>query len=170
MMNKTVLVAIACLSLGAQAQQSDKEAVDALLASWHQAAAGADFEAYFGAMAPGSVFIGTDAAEHWDREAFMAFSKPYFDQGRAWDFKALERHIYLSGDRQMAWFDELLDTWMQLCRGSGVAVKTPEGWKIAHYVLSLTVPNEAIQEAIGLKREPDSLMRHSLLHPETEKQ
>ena len=63
----------------------------------------------------------------------------------------------------MAWFDELLDTWMQLCRGSGVAVKTPDGWKIAHYVLSLTMPNDTIQEAIALKREKDSLMRQSLL-------
>ena len=55
---------------------------------------------------------------------------------------------------------------MQLCRGSGVAVKTPEGWKIAHYVLSLTVPNETIQEAIALKQEKDSLMRQSLLSAE----
>ncbi len=166
-MNKILLAALICLSLGARAQQAEKEAVDALLTSWHLAAAGADYDAYFGAMAPRSVFIGTDASENWDREAFMAFSKPYFDRGKAWDFKALERHIYLSPDGQLAWFDELLDTWMQLCRGSGVAVKTPEGWKIAHYVLSLTVPNESIQEAIGLKKEKDSLMRQSLLRSET---
>ncbi len=166
-MNRILFAVIACLSLGVRAQQTDTEAVDALLTAWHRAAADADFDAYFGAMAPGAVFIGTDAAENWDREAFMAFSKPYFDQGKAWDFKALERHIFFSPDGQMAWFDELLDTWMQLCRGSGVAVKTPEGWKIAHYVLSLTVPNETIQEAIGLKKEKDSLMRQTLLRSET---
>lgn len=168
-MNKILLAALLCLSWAARAQQAEKEAVDALLTNWHLAAAGADFEAYFGAMATGSVFIGTDAAENWDREAFMAFSKPYFERGKAWDFTALERHIFLSPDGRLAWFDELLDTWMQLCRGSGVAIKTPDGWKIAHYVLSLTVPNDAIQEAIGLKREPDSLMRQSLLQPQTEK-
>lgn len=165
-MKKILLLVISALSVGVQAQETEKEAIDALLTAWHQAAAGADFDAYFGAMAPDAVFIGTDAGEHWNRDAFMAFSKPYFDQGKAWDFKALQRHIYLSGDGQMAWFDELLDTWMQLCRGSGVAVKTPEGWKIAHYVLSLTVPNETIQEAIALKRESDSLMRQSLLRSE----
>ena len=165
-MKKILLLAISALSFGLQAQETEKEAIDALLTVWHQAAAGADFEAYFEAMTPGAVFIGTDAGEHWDREAFMAFSKPYFDQGKAWDFKALQRHIYLSRDGQMAWFDELLDTWMQLCRGSGVAVKTPQGWKIAHYVLSLTMPNETIEGAIALKKESDSLMRQSLLRAE----
>jgi ketosteroid isomerase-like protein len=165
-MKKILLLAISALSFGLQAQETEKEAIDALLTAWHQAAAGADFEAYFEAMTPESVFIGTDAGEHWDRDAFMAFSKPYFDQGKAWDFKALQRHIYLSHDGQMAWFDELLDTWMQLCRGSGVAVKTPEGWKIAHYVLSLTMPNETIEGAIALKKESDSLMRQSLLRAE----
>lgn len=165
-MKKILLLAISALSFGLQAQETEKEAIDALLTAWHQAAAGADFEAYFEAMTPEAVFIGTDAGEHWDREAFMAFSKPYFDQGKAWDFKALQRHIYLSRDGQMAWFDELLDTWMQLCRGSGVAVKTPQGWKIAHYVLSLTMPNETIEGAIALKKESDSLMRQSLLRAE----
>ena len=165
-MKKILLLAISALSFGLQAQETEKEAIDALLTAWHQAAAGADFEAYFEAMTPEAVFIGTDAGEHWDRDAFMAFSKPYFDQGKAWDFKAVQRHIYLSSDGQMAWFDELLDTWMQLCRGSGVAVKTPQGWKIAHYVLSLTMPNETIEGAIALKKESDSLMRQSLLRAE----
>ena len=162
-MKRILLLLISGLSLGVQGQQSEKEAIDAMLTAWHQAAAGADFEAYFEAMTPESVFIGTDAGENWGREAFMAFSKPYFDQGKAWDFNAVQRDIYLRSHGKMAWFDELLDTWMQLCRGSGVAVKTPDGWKIAHYVLSLTMPNETIQEAIALKKEKDSLMRQSLL-------
>ena len=88
----------------------------------------------------------------------MAFSKPYFDQGKAWSFSALERNIYIGASAQVAWFDELLDTWMQLCRGSGVAVRQNGEWKIAHYVLSLTVPNEKIEGAIALKKESDSLL------------
>ena len=87
----------------------------------------------------------------------MPFSKPYFDRGNAWSFTAVERHIYFSADGRMAWFDELLDTWMQLCRGSGVAVLTEDGWKVSHYVLSLTMPNDAVNAAIALKKEADSL-------------
>jgi hypothetical protein len=114
-------------------------------------------------MAPEAVFVGTDATEHWTREAFMDFSKPYFDRGNAWNFKPVQRNLYLSSDEQSAWFDELLDTWMLLCRGSGVMVKTPEGWKIAHYVLSVTIPNDAIQEAIALKKGPEGELLQTLL-------
>jgi hypothetical protein len=42
---------------------------------------------------------------------------------------------------KMAWFDEL-STQMKICRGSGVLVKIGNDWKIKHYVLSMTVPNE----------------------------
>ena len=34
--------------------------------------------------------------------------------------KTLERHIYTSKSGDFIWFDELLDTWMGACRGSGV--------------------------------------------------
>lgn len=93
----------------------------------------------------------------------MAFSKPYFDRGKAWSFTPLQRHVYFDKSGNIAWFDELLDTWMQLCRGSGVLVRENGGWKVAHYVLSLTMPNEAVDGAIELKREQDSVLRSSLL-------
>ena len=49
----------------------------------------------------------------------------------------------------MAWFDELLDTHMKICRGSGVLVDQGNGqWKIKHYVLSMTVPNENVDEIV----------------------
>lgn len=164
-MNKLYSLIVFLVVAPAVAQEEARMTVDSLLTAWHRAAAEADFEGYFGAMAEGGVFIGTDASENWDKNAFMAFSKPYFDRGRAWSFQAVERHIFISPDGQTAWFDELLDTWMQLCRGSGVAVLTDRGWKIAHYVLSLTMPNDAVQEAIALKREPDSLLRNRLEKP-----
>nr|WP_255444033.1 nuclear transport factor 2 family protein [Robiginitalea sp. SC105] len=161
-MNKTLMALMCCLPLALAAQENDKQALDSLLTAWHQAASDADFDAYFGLMAPGAAFIGTDASENWDKEAFMAFSRPYFEQGKAWSFKAVQRNIYLGPDGKTAWFDELLDTWMQLCRGSGAAVKTPGGWKIAHYVLSMTIPNEEVDGAILLKKASDSLVRARL--------
>ena len=114
-------------------------------------------------MAEGSIFIGTDASEHWNKEEFMSFSKPYFDRGSAWAFTPLQRHIYFGATGEVAWFDELLDTWMQLCRGSGVLIKEDGRWQIAHYVLSLTIPNETVDGAIELKKERDSIFRSSLL-------
>jgi hypothetical protein len=72
---------------------------------------------------------------------FQAFAKPFFDRGKAWSFKAIERHIYVDKSGKMAWFDEL-STQMKICRGSGVLVKIGNDWKIKHYVLSMTVPNE----------------------------
>lgn len=162
-MNRLVIVCFCCIPCLVPGQTNPEvRKIDSLLTAWHQAASRADFEAYFGLMADESVFIGTDAMENWDRQSFMEFSKPYFDQGKAWSFQAVQRNIYLGPEGKTAWFDELLDTWMQLCRGSGTLVKTDGGWKIAHYVLSMTMPNEEVDGAILLKKERDSLDRLSL--------
>jgi ketosteroid isomerase-like protein len=131
-----------------------------VLDQWHQAAANADFETYVGLMSTTSVFIGTDASEHWDYEAFRAFAKPFFDKGKAWSFTSVDRHIYVSTDKKLAWFDELLSTQMKICRGSGVMKKIGNEWKIEHYVLSMTIPNSLSKEVTQLKsNEEDSLLK-----------
>lgn len=138
--------------------------VDSLLNTWHQAAAKADFDAYFGTMTTDAIFIGTDATEHWNIAEFKEFSKPYFDRGTAWNFTPLERHVFLSQDRETIWFDELLETWMGLCRGSGVIKKENNQLKIAHYVLSVTIPNDDISEFIEIKKEEDSILSEKIKH------
>ena len=85
------------------------------------------------------------------QKQFENFSKPYFDKGKAWDFKTIERNIYISKNKEVVWFDELLDTWMGTCRGSGVLEKNNTEWKIKQYVLSVTIPNDSIQKVIKLK-------------------
>jgi ketosteroid isomerase-like protein len=162
-MNKTLTLILSLTAVALQGQQNEKEKIDQVLDSWHQAASNANFQDYFDKMAEGSIFIGTDASEHWNKEEFMSFSKPYFDRGSAWAFTPLQRHIYFGATGEVAWFDELLDTWMQLCRGSGVLIKEDGRWQIAHYVLSLTIPNETVDGAIELKKERDSIFRSSLL-------
>lgn len=134
----------------------EKEAINSMLDAWHKSATEAAYDSYFMSMAKASIFIGTDASENWRKEDFKAFSKPFFDRGKAWDFKPLERNIYTSSDGKTAWFDELLETWMGVCRGSGVLAKTEDGWKIEHYVLSVTIPNEDIDAVIAIKKEKDS--------------
>ena len=140
----------------------DKSNIDQVLTQWHEAASGANFEEYFSLMTEEGVFIGTDPTENWQNKDFRAFSKPYFDRGKAWNFKTLERNIYTEENNDIAWFDELLATQMGICRGSGVLKKTEDGWKIAHYVLSITIPNENVEEATALKKTFDQKLIDSL--------
>lgn len=132
-------------------KRSDKREIANVLTNWHKAAAETDFDAYFGAMTKDAIFIGTDATENWDRQAFEKFSKPYFDKGKAWSFYAIERNIFVAASGDFAWFDEVLETQMKLCRGSGVLQKIDGQWKIAHYVLSMTIPNDDADKVIKLK-------------------
>ena len=106
-------------------------------------------------MTEDAVFIGTDPTEYWQEQDFIDFAKPYFDKGKAWTFHKLDRHIYINKAKNMAWFDELLDTSMGICRGSGVLVKVKKQWKIKHYVLSIAIPNENVDAVKALKAEFD---------------
>ncbi len=152
----TILVIILMAQpLVIQAQEEDRAEVGQLLDHWHKAASEADFETYFSLMAPESVFLGTDASEYWDYESFKSFSRPYFESGKAWNFTPVERHIYFGAEPDMSWFDELLETQMGLCRGSGVLRKGPDGWKIYQYVLSIAVPNEQVDSLLQMKGEHD---------------
>ena len=127
--------------------------INNLLDNWHIAAAEADFDNYFSLMDSVSYFIGTDASEHWTKQEFIEFSKPYFDKGKAWDFKPIERNIFVGKSAEIVWFDELLDTWMGVCRGSGVMAKSNGKWKLQHYVLSMTIANEDINAVLEVKNK-----------------
>lgn len=135
----------------AQNNEASKIVINSTLNNWHKAAADVNFKAYFDVLSDDAIYIGTDATENWNKKAFEAFAKPYFNKGKAWSFKALERHIYFSPDGKMAWFDELLDTHMKICRGSGVMLKVKNTWKIKHYVLSMTIPNDNTNEVVKTK-------------------
>lgn len=141
---------------------SNEKKIAFTLDSWHIAASDAQFETYFSLMTSKGVFVGTDATENWQNEAFRTFSKPYFDKGKAWNFKLLKRNIYINDAANTAWFDELLDTQMKICRGSGVLIKVGPDWKIAHYVLSMTIPNENTTEVIKIKDKSESALIEKL--------
>lgn len=148
---KKILLFVLFFSALAQAQNKETANINTTLDAWHKAAAEAKFDTYFNFMAEESIFIGTDATENWNKKAFMAFAKPYFDKGKAWSFTALERHVYFDASGKTAWFDELLNTQMKICRGSGVLVKEGNQWKIKHYVLSMTIPNDNTDDVIKVK-------------------
>jgi len=147
-----------------QAQTKDGKTleINKIIDSWHEAAAQANFDTYFNLMSENAIFIGTDAAENWTKKAFQKYAKPHFDKGKAWNFKSLQRNIYFSADNKTAWFDELLDTQMKICRGSGVLTKVKKEWKITHYVLSISIPNELSDEIVKLKTASDDVLLESL--------
>ena len=161
------LVMIGCTpkakSLDSASKESLKNQADTFISDWHIAASEANYENYFGKMDSLSIFIGTDYTENWDKAEFEAFSKPYFDKGTAWSFSALDRNIYMNDSGEILWFDELLKTWMGICRGSGVLENKNGTLTLKHYVLSVTVPNEKVSGFLELKpQEIDSTFLKNL--------
>ncbi|MBL3655569.1 nuclear transport factor 2 family protein [Fulvivirga sediminis] len=151
-MKKLLMAAFLCYSLSSLGQTH--EDVNQFINKWHQAASDANAKVFFESMADHAIYIGTDSSERWNKEEFFSFAKPYFDQGKAWDFKPYDRDIHISSSGNIIWFSELLDTWMGICRGSGVLSKTKNNeWKIEQYHLSVTVPNELIDSFIKLIEE-----------------
>ncbi|GAB3260252.1 nuclear transport factor 2 family protein [Chitinimonas naiadis] len=139
------------LLLTPMAQGAPEAVIDGVLDRFHQAAAEAQFDRYFGLFAPDGVFIGTDAGERWTVAQFKAYAKPHFDKGRGWTYKMVERHVDVSPDGSHAWFDELLDnTNLGRCRGSGVLRKIEGQWKIEQYHLTIPVPNELAEPVVKL--------------------
>ncbi|GGX11945.1 nuclear transport factor 2 family protein [Aquimarina muelleri] len=152
---KKIILSLSILVFNFTFAQQNSE-IYTTLEQWHKAASDANFDAYFSLMTEDAIFIGTDATENWLNTDFKAFAKPYFDKGKAWSFSTLERNIFTEDKSDLAWFDELLDTQMGICRGSGVLQKTPDGWKIKHYVLSIAIPNANVKEITALKKEFDT--------------
>lgn len=131
----------------ATADPASRRAVAELLDGFHAAAARADETAYFACFADDGVFMGTDATERWDVPAFRAYAHPHFARGKAWSFRATARVVRVAESGDVAWFDEALETAnLGPARGSGVVVRRGGAWKIAHYNLSLTVPNERFDD------------------------
>ena len=131
----------------AQSQNAD---IHAFIDRWHKAAADAKADVFFGSMAADCIYIGTDKTERWTKDQFISFAKPYFDKGKAWDFKPYDRDLHVTSDGKSAWFSELLTTWMGVCRGSGILTKENGQWILKQYHLSVTVPNDLIRDFITL--------------------
>lgn len=151
---KHILLILCSLTLFSFTKTShDTSDLDKLIDNWHLAAAEADLDAYFAPTTDDFIFLGTDPEERWDKEQFKAFCKPYFDQGKGWDFKKTERNWVFSKNGKIAWFDERLTTWMEECRGSGICVKEKGKWKLAYYNLTVLIENDKIKDFIELRKK-----------------
>ena len=119
-------------------QDADRAAIDAVLDGYHQAAATANWDTYFSLMSEDGVFLGTDATERWTKSEFQA----YAGTRQGWLYTPQVRHINLTPDGDSAWFDEiLLSESYGTSRGTGVLIRTNDGWKISQYHLTLPIPN-----------------------------
>lgn len=123
-----------------------------MLDDWHAAASQADGERYLGHIAPEASFLGTDAYERWDREAYERYVTSNFEgPSPGWTYLPRDRHIELAPGGDMAWFDEVLERggYREL-RGTGVMVWLDGRWRIAQYNMSLTVPNEVAADVLSI--------------------
>lgn len=139
-----VVASLALIACSQSVNKTDSQIIDQVnttLDAWHLAAAEANFEVYFNAIATDGYFLGTDASENWDKKSFQEYSKPHFDKGKAWSFTPYNRNIYVYKDSQLVWFEELLKTPFGICRGSGVVCFEADKWVIKQYNLTLTIPN-----------------------------
>lgn len=158
--SKTCFAAAILLAAGlapAEERSLDVRAVDAVLTAFHDAASRADGAAYFDLLSDDAIYLGTDAAERWTVDEFKAFAEPYFSTGRGWTYTATARNIVVGPDGSTAWFDELL--WNEsygTCRGTGVLLSTPDGWRIAQYHLTFPVPNELAEAVVAQIREHEA--------------
>ena len=132
-------------------KSQDLDKLNTIVNQWHLAASNADLAEYTKPMSDKFVFLGTAPGERWKKDAFISFSKPYFDKGKAWDFKPSNRIWEFNADSTIAWFDEELDTWMKGCRGAGIMMKENGVWNIGYYNLTVLIENEKIKPFIELR-------------------
>ena len=129
------------------AQETARPALDSLIDGLHKDAHEGNFETYFARYTSDAVFMGTDKTERWTIDAFKSYAAPAFEDGHGWTYKVVERNW--EGDGDTRWFDEILfNEKLGHCRGTGVVEKVGGNWKIAHYSLTLLIPND-IAETVG---------------------
>ncbi len=145
---------VVVLGSAAPAADDPAAAVTAVLDNLHDAASKADGKRYFNCFAPDAVFFGTDATERWTIDQFRVYAQARFDRGTGWTYHPRKRHVFLSRDRETAWFDEALHNEKYgACRGTGVLVKCDGAWKITQYNLTIPIPNEIALEVVQMIRQ-----------------
>ncbi len=142
---------LVCAAPEAPPRTVARDAIAQVLDDWHAAAAAADEQRYFAHFAPEGVFLGTDATERWTVAEFREYVHRHFPAGRGWTYVPHDRHVMLSENGTLAWVDEKLtnEKYGEL-RGTGVLRKIGGEWKLAHYSLTFTIPNEKAIEVVAL--------------------
>ncbi len=120
-------------------------ALATVLDDYHDAAAKADGERYFGHFAPEGVFLGTDATERWTVNEFRRYGGAAFERDSAWIFVPQWRAVEFDPTGTVAWFHEVLhsDSFGE-CRGTGTARRIDGTWRLTLYDLTVPIPNDLL--------------------------
>ena len=140
---------LVCCALIIAPTSANADSVDALIHDLidglHEDASNAVFDSYFARYTEDAVFMGTDKSERWTIDECKDYAAPVFAEGRGWTYSVIERNLEGAGDTR--WFDEILfNEKLGHCRGTGVVVLSESGWQIAHYSLTLLIPNDIAAE------------------------
>mgnify|MGYP006236141879 CR=1 FL=1 len=150
-MKQLLIVLILMFATSFTYADDNRERVNQTLDALHHNASIADMDEYFNLYHDTAVFIGTDASEVWNKEAFKAYAKPHFDKGKGWTYHPKTRNVYFSPNQDVAWFDELLDNEsLGETRGTGVLIKEEGRWKITQYHLTIPIPN-ALADSVAIQ-------------------
>ena len=146
---KTEILVVLSFFIIVNTNADDKRHVNELLDGLHYDAHKGNFDSYFDRYSSDAVFLGTDKTERWTIEKFKNYAKPAFTDGHGWTYKVIERNW--EGDGDIQWFDEILfNEKLGHCRGTGVVELINGEWKIAHYALTMLIPNSIAAE-VGSK-------------------
>ena len=145
-MMKRLLVMFLILVINTSADDQ-RVSLDILLDGLHQDAHEGNFSSYFNRYSSDAIFLGTDKTERWTIEEFKIYAKSAFEDGHGWSYEVIGRNW--EGDSDIRWFDEILfNEKLGNCRGTGVVQQINDELKIAHYALTMLVPN-SIAEDVG---------------------
>lgn len=151
-----LLATFASLTANSQAasqQALDIAAINTVLDGYHQAAASGDWDTYFDLMSDDGVFLGTDASERWTKSEFQN----YASTRSGWVYTPQQRNINITPDGSSAWFDELLASQNYgTSRGTGILIRTSDGWRISQYNLTFPIPNDLSAEITDQIKEYES--------------
>ena len=152
---KATVVSLALLPAMSLAD-NQRAAIDALIDGLHQDAHEGNFQTYFDRYTPDAVFLGTDKSERWTIDQFKVYAEPAFEDGHGWTYSVKERNW--EGEGSTRWFDEvLLNEKLGHCRGTGVVELVDGEWKIAHYALTMLVPNNIAAEVGAQTQRADGV-------------
>ena len=151
---KNELLAILSFFIIFNINADDQRHIDTLLNGLHQDAHEGNFDSYFDRYSSDAIFLGTDKTERWTIKEFKAYAKPAFADGHGWTYKVIERNW--EGNGNTRWFDEILfNEKLGHCRGTGVVQLINDEWKIAHYALTMLIPNSIAVEVGSQTIEAD---------------
>ncbi len=146
----------------------DRAEINRLLDGLHEAASKADSPTYWACFAEDAVFFGTAMEERWTVGEFREYAEPKFREGKGWAYEPKFRHVFLSPDMTVGWFDEgLQNEKYGSCRGTGVVRKIDGVWRIEQYNLSVPIPNEILPKVAEMGKEIEREKQRRLRLPPT---